>query len=131
MTVFLNGYLFYVLAQTTLPIDPEGFMPFQHNYKLWKAIGFLGLVCFQSRWVTQWLYSEKHGESRIPVSFWWQSLAGAILCLLYFLRQQDSIGILGYCFTVIPCARNIMLIKKKERRLAEEKARGFDVQPDK
>jgi lipid-A-disaccharide synthase-like uncharacterized protein len=95
-----------------------GFMPFQNNYWLWKGIGYLGMALFFSRFFVQWLYSEKHKESKVPVIFWWQSLAGAFLMLMYSLRQQDSVYILGYLFTVIPYSRNLMLVYRKRREQA-------------
>jgi lipid-A-disaccharide synthase-like uncharacterized protein len=117
MGEFLAIYAFYTLAAAaTLPLDPDGFMPFQHNYHLWKAIGFLGLAVFQARWIVQWLHSEKHKESKVPVAFWWLSLIGALLELAYFLRQQDSVGIAGYIFSVVPYTRNLMLIYGKRRK---------------
>lgn len=114
------------LAQATLPVDPDGFMPFQDNYILWKTIGFSGLGLYQSRWLVQWLHSEKHKESRVPVAFWWLSIGGALLCLLYFLRQQDSVGVAGYVFSVVPYTRNLMLVYAQRRREAAM-PRGFDV----
>jgi lipid-A-disaccharide synthase-like uncharacterized protein len=112
----LSVYVLYTLAATTMPLDPDGFMPFQHHYLFWKAIGFAGLAVFQARWIVQWLYSEKHHESRVPVAFWWLSLIGALLELCYFLRQQDSVGIAGYCISAVPYTRNLMLIYGKRRR---------------
>jgi lipid-A-disaccharide synthase-like uncharacterized protein len=90
-------------------------MPFQDNYLLWKIIGFLGMTLFFSRFFVQWLYSEKHKESKIPTIFWWQSLLGSVFMLAYSLRQQDSVYILGYLFTVIPYTRNLILIYRKPR----------------
>src|SRR5438094_1993191 len=46
----------------SFPMDHDGFMPFQNNYWLWKAIGFGGLAVFQLRWIVQWIYSEAHKE---------------------------------------------------------------------
>lgn len=129
MGELLAVYLCWTLAAgagaTTLPVDPDGFMPFQHNYYLWKVIGFGGLVLFQSRWIVQWLHSERHKESRIPVSFWWLSLVGSMMCLAYFLRQQDSVGVMGYLFSVVPYTRNLMLVYRK-RRLEREAAVSND-----
>ncbi len=68
--------------------------------------------------IVQWIYSEKHKESRIPVIFWWQSLFGTLLCLAYFLRQQDSVGIAGYVLNIIPYSRNLMLVYRKRRQEA-------------
>jgi len=91
-------------------------MPFQDNYWLWKIIGFAGIGTFGTRFLVQWLYSEKHKESRVPPIFWWQSLIGTFLCLAYFVRQQDSVGIAGYCLNVIPYTRNLMLVYAKRKR---------------
>jgi lipid-A-disaccharide synthase-like uncharacterized protein len=104
-----------LLGVTTLPLDPDGFMPFQEHYWLWKCIGFAGIGTFGTRFLVQWIYSEKHKESRIPPIFWWQSLVGTLLCLAYFLRQQDSVGVAGYVLNVIPYTRNLMLVYRKRR----------------
>lgn len=101
-------------AGATMPVDPDGFMPFQHNYYLWKGIGFGGLAVFQARWIVQWLYSEAHKESKVPTIFWWLSLTGSLMELAYFLRQQDSVGILG-CMGGITYIRNLMLVYRKRR----------------
>ncbi|MDB5290957.1 MAG: uncharacterized protein JWL69_2198 [Phycisphaerales bacterium] len=101
-------------------------MPLQDNYWFWKVIGFAGLGVFQARWVVQWLYSERHKESKVPPIFWWLSLFGAFLETSYFLRQQDSVGIAGYCISFVPYTRNLMLIYTKKRRDAEALQSGFE-----
>jgi lipid-A-disaccharide synthase-like uncharacterized protein len=93
-------------------------MPLQDNYYFWKTIGYGGTFVFFSRFVVQWLHSEKHGESKVTPLFWWQSLFGAALMLAYSLRQQDPPYILGYLFTVVPYSRNLVLIYRKRRREA-------------
>ena len=100
-------------------------MPFQENYILWKVIGFAGIGTFGTRFLVQWIYSERLKESKIPPIFWWQSLIGTILCLAYFIRQQDSVGIAGYVLNVIPYTRNLMLVYSKKRRDREAELRGF------
>lgn len=104
-------------------------MPLQENYWFWKIIGFAGLGVFQARWIVQWLYSEKHKESKVPPIFWWLSLFGAFLETSYFLRQQDSVGIMGYCISFVPYTRNLMLIYRKKARDARESAPGFEPIP--
>ena len=101
-------------------------MPLQDNYWFWKAIGFAGIGTFGTRFLVQWIYSEKHKESRVPPIFWWQSLIGTMLCLAYFVRQQDSVGIAGYCLNVIPYTRNLMLVYRKKRLDQEQNQRGFE-----
>ena len=38
-----------------------------------------------------------------------------MLCLAYFLRQQDSVGVAGYLLNVIPYSRNLVLVYRKKR----------------
>jgi lipid-A-disaccharide synthase-like uncharacterized protein len=89
-------------------------MPAQENEILWKTIGFAGLGIFGTRFLVQWIHSERHKESKIPNIFWWQSLCGTLFCLVYFLRQHDLVGICGYSLNIIPYTRNIMLIYSKK-----------------
>ena len=98
----------------------EGFMPFQANEALWKAIGFSGLAVFQARWVVQWLHAEKHREAKVPPIFWWLSLAGAVIETCYFLRQRDLVGIAGYCVSFVPYTRNLYFIYSKKKPTAAE-----------
>ncbi len=105
-------------------------MPFQDSYVLWKIIGYSGLAMFQSRWVVQWLHSERKGESHMPTSFWWLSLAGATLCLAYALRQQDSVFIAGYALTVVPIGRNLVLIRRKKMREQNGQTSNMDIAVD-
>ena len=102
-------------------------MPFQDHYWLWKVIGFSGLGIFQARWIVQWLYSEKHRESKVPAAFWWLSLLGAFIETCYFLRQSDSVGIAGYCISFVPYTRNLMLIYAKKKRDAAAEPNGFPI----
>src|SRR5206468_3673383 len=53
------------------------------------VLGFIGNALFSMRFLVQWLASERQGESIIPVSFWYWSIAGsALLCLKFFTVAQ-------------------------------------------
>src|SRR3954469_4531942 len=90
----------------------------------WLIFGFCGNACFFTRFLVQWIHSERAKESKIPVMFWWQSIAGTIILLIYFLHRRDPVGILGYVVNIIPYSRNLMLIYRKGRPKAEA-AGGF------
>lgn len=79
----------------------------------WHIAGFAGLVLFNSRFWFQWWGSEKKGTSYMGASFWWLSLIGDLLCLIYFIRLWDFVNIAGPLFGFIPYVRNLMLISKK------------------
>ena len=45
---------------------------------IFLLIGFLGQGLFASRFIVQWIYSEKKGVSSIPIIFWYLSIFGGI-----------------------------------------------------
>jgi lipid-A-disaccharide synthase-like uncharacterized protein len=79
-------------------------------------LGLIGNATFSMRFLVQWLTSERQGESVIPVSFWYWSIAGSILMFLYFLFRRDPVGVIAYLPNSVIYIRNLMLIRK--RRLA-------------
>lgn len=76
----------------------------------WKVIGWCGNLVFFSRFVVQWIATEKKKCVVIPVAFWWLSLTGATLLLLYSVfHLRDSVLIAAYLPTFIPYLRNIVI----------------------
>jgi lipid-A-disaccharide synthase-like uncharacterized protein len=86
---------------------------------LWIAVGFIGQGLFTSRFIIQWLYSEKMRKSIIPVSFWYFSLAGGITLLAYAIHREDPVFIAGQATGVVVYLRNLVLISKERNRLTE------------
>ena len=80
---------------------------------LWIMIGVGGQLAFFSRFLVQWLASERAGESYIPMSFWYLSLLGSLILLVYAVHRQEPIFLLGYLPNSVVYIRNIMLIKKR------------------
>ena len=78
----------------------------------WVAIGLLGQLLFTGRMLVQWLTSEKSRRSVVPVSFWWMSLLGATMLLVYFIWRRDIVGILGQATGWIIYIRNLILIRR-------------------
>jgi len=83
--------------------------------KVWLLIGLGGQVCFLMRFVVQWIASERHGASIIPIYFWYLSLAGGLTLLVYALHVRDPVFIIGQSTGVFIYIRNLMLIRKKDR----------------
>jgi len=80
----------------------------------WVSIGLLGQALFTGRMVIQWLTSEREKRSVVPVSFWWLSLAGASMNIIYFLWRADAVGILGQSTGWFVYLRNLWLIYSVE-----------------
>tara|TARA_X000000950_G_C13748016_1_gene591430 strand:+ start:746 stop:1042 length:297 start_codon:yes stop_codon:yes gene_type:complete len=77
------------------------------------VVGFTGQGLFASRFILQWIYSEKKGESHIPIVFWHLSIFGGIGLLIYAIFRQDPVIILGQSFGIFIYLRNLILIYKK------------------
>jgi lipid-A-disaccharide synthase-like uncharacterized protein len=85
---------------------------------IWLIVGFTGQAIFGSRFLIQWIVSEKKKMSVIPMQFWYISLAGSITLLAYAIHKLDPVFILGQSTGFIIYLRNIILIK---RNLAQQK----------
>ena len=92
-------------------------MPLRENEWVWNLIAGAGTLFFGLRWFTQWIYAERIKESKVPALFWWQSLLGALLLLMYALRERNLWFALMYVFTFIPYSRNLVLMYR-QRHLA-------------
>lgn len=81
---------------------------------LWLILGFAGQLTFSLRFLIQWLSSEKRKESHIPEVFWYLSLGGGLILLIYAIHKQDPVFILGQSTGVFVYLRNLMLIYSKK-----------------
>jgi len=85
----------------------------------WVAFGLLGQVLFTGRMIVQWFVSERRKRSVVPVAFWWMSLAGASMLVIYFIWRRDIVGILGQSTGWIIYTRNLWLIYRHPSGLRE------------
>jgi len=89
---------------------------------LWTGIGLIGNALFSSRFLYQWLHSEKKRKLLVPPAFWYISFWGSTIALLYAVHIDKLPIILGYCFMPFIYARNISLLRRGEREGQAESA---------
>ena len=82
---------------------------------IFLIIGFLGQGLFASRFIVQWISSEKKGESTIPIVFWYLSIFGGLGLLTYAIFRKDPVIILGQLFGILIYLRNLILIYKSTK----------------
>lgn len=85
---------------------------FFHNEEvpLWLLIyGSAGQVLFTLRFVYQWYFSRRGGESVLPAGFWILSLIGASLIVSYGIIRLDPVLIIGQAFGLVAYARNLII----------------------
>lgn len=78
------------------------------NYLL--VLGFCGQGLFFGRFLVQWIASERRGKSIVPLSFWYFSIGGGGVLLIYAILKKDPVFILGQGGGLIIYFRNLYLI---------------------
>jgi lipid-A-disaccharide synthase-like uncharacterized protein len=79
----------------------------------WLIFGFIGQICFTMRFVVQWYATERKKESVIPISFWFYSIMGSAILLIYAIYRMDPVFILGQAFGFTVYLRNLHFIFRK------------------
>ena len=82
------------------------------NFNFFMILGFVGQFFFSMRFVVQWIASEKHKKSVVPLSFWIFSVLGSSLLLIYAIYRKDPVFIIGQAPNLLIYFRNIWFIKR-------------------
>jgi len=90
--------------------------------KIWLIIGFAGQALFAARFLVQWICSEMKQESHIPIVFWYFSIGGGAILLVYAIHRNDPVFIVGQATGLIVYLRNLRLIYKKEKKERSEQS---------
>ena len=80
------------------------------NFDLWVVFGLAGQLIFGSRFIIQWIASERKKVSYIPIVFWYLSLCGGIITLIYAIHIRDTVFTVAQGAGLIVYIRNLMLI---------------------
>ena len=80
---------------------------------VWLGVGLAGQAVFASRFLYQWIASERAGRSHIPRAFWYLSLAGGITLLSYAIHRADPVFILGQMSGAFIYIRNLVLLHRR------------------
>ena len=80
----------------------------------WYAVGFVGQAFFFSRFLVQWLASEKEGRSVIPLSFWYLSILGGTTLFVYAVHVGDPVFVLGQSTGAVIYLRNLYFRYQEE-----------------
>lgn len=78
-------------------------------------LGLAGQALFSMRFIIQWVHSEKRRQSVIPTAFWYFSLGGSLLLLVYSLLRRDLVFTLGQSTGFLIYGRNLYFIHKQRK----------------
>ncbi|MBN2583959.1 MAG: lipid-A-disaccharide synthase N-terminal domain-containing protein [Planctomycetes bacterium] len=88
------------------------------NLNGWELLALVGQTAFSTRFLVQWVASEKQKKSVIPDAFWYLSLVGGTLLLIYAFGIRRPVLILGFLFNNVVYWRNLVLIRRHRREEA-------------
>ena len=80
------------------------------------VFGTVGQFTFTLRFIYQWRYSARAGESLLPTTFWLISLLGSGMIIAYAIIRRDPVLILGQSTGFVVYLRNIMISRRAARR---------------
>lgn len=84
--------------------------------KVWLVMGFVAQGLFSARFLVQWIASERAGKSVVPLAFWFLSVIGGSLLLVYAIWRKDPVFILGQGGGLAVYLRNLVLIYKERMK---------------
>jgi lipid-A-disaccharide synthase-like uncharacterized protein len=109
------------MADVLNPLTAWFHQVFVQQFDGWILLGFVAQFFFTMRFVVQWLASERARRSVMPIAFWFFSLFGGGLLLVYAIQREDPVFIAGQAMGLFIYIRNLWLILN-ERKAAAAKA---------
>lgn len=86
----------------------------------WVILGFVAQAFFTMQFVVQWIASERARMSVIPVAFWFFSIGGGALLLVYALYRRDPVFIAGQALGLLVYIRNLYFIVIHRRQVSAD-----------
>jgi lipid-A-disaccharide synthase-like uncharacterized protein len=81
----------------------------------WMGVGFVGQALFTSRFLVQWITSERIGRSVTPAAFWYFSVLGGLVLLAYAIHRRDPVFIAGQALGLVVYVRNLQMLAHARR----------------
>src|SRR3954453_9438180 len=88
------------------------------KFDSWVVLGFVAQGFFTMRFVVQWIASERARKSVMPVAFWFFSIGGGALLLIYALYRRDPVFIAGQGLGLLVYIRNVYFIVVNGRQVS-------------
>jgi lipid-A-disaccharide synthase-like uncharacterized protein len=85
------------------------------EHPVWVTFGLVAEAIFMGRFIAQWIASERAGKSVVPVIFWYMSVLGSTMLVVYAVWRRDPVFILGQALPCIIYFRNLVLIKRERQ----------------
>ena len=88
---------------------------------LWTIFGLSAQGLFFARFMVSWMASERAKRTTIPIYFWYLSIVGALLTLVYSIHRQDVVFITSQSLALLIYARSLFIQRKSGKSEDEVK----------
>ena len=78
-----------MLIQLSQDVGSYLYDVFVARFDSWLVYGVIAQLLFAARFLVQWIASERAGRSVMPITFWFLSIAGGLLTLIYGLVRRE------------------------------------------
>jgi lipid-A-disaccharide synthase-like uncharacterized protein len=96
------------------------------SYWFWEAVGLFGYCLFFSRLVIQWAMSERERRPVLPVVYWYLSIAGALIVLVYGVHRRSIAVAVPQLVGLLLYARQLWLDRAHRAWERWRRAVGFE-----
>jgi len=78
----------------------------------WEIVLLVGQLTFFSRFLVQWIATERRKVVVIPIAFWWLSLLGAAISLVALMAKHEPVLIVAQIVGLGLYSRNLVIHKR-------------------
>jgi len=86
------------------------------DLNLWVIFGFCAQFIFFLRFVVQWRASEKAKKTTVPNLFWYLSMTGTVMILIYSIERTDIVFTVASFLNFFLYLRNLIIAKKSQKK---------------
>jgi lipid-A-disaccharide synthase-like uncharacterized protein len=80
----------------------------------WWVIGIGGQALFAIRFIVQWIATERARRVVVPLSFWYISIAAAMITMVYGLLDRDVVVVMGQTPGLVVYVRNLVIFRRQD-----------------
>src|SRR3989454_3622992 len=96
--------------------------------QVWLGIGLLGQAFFSTRFLVQWIASERAKKSVVPRHFWYFSVGGGMTLLAYAIHRRDPVFLVRPAGGLPLCGRDLFFLFRHPQRVGP-RGGGYDGAP--
>ena len=116
MRIILLAIPFIALVFISVIPRQEIFQSMLKNKGIFFFLGVIGQLLLNFRFLYQLYHSERLKQSILPAGFWWISLSGSALVVVYAIYKRDPVLLVAQGMAIIPYLRNIVLSGNRQRQ---------------